>query len=243
LQPVAGALPVLAAPLNKPQGNSFTFVLGPRLNAGNGPVGLAYGDFLSGSIPDIADSDSGSNEVRVLPGLGNGFFDDINPLVVPLADSPGPIFAGSFGPGPGTDIVALDPGTGNATLITGLLTGAVTSRILFSGGLDPVAAIAIAGPDGFEDLVVANNGDGQVALLAGGPLGLSVEEVSRALDQLSPTGLALASLQNDALQVDATAEGQETASLLVFSLGGVANGRLPREEASLCFPCKNRRCR
>lgn len=230
---------------NEPQGNSFTLVAGPRLNAGTGPVGLAYGDFLGGSIPDIAVSDSGSNKVMVLPGRGGGFFDDQNPIVVQLADSPGPIFAGPFGAGPGTDIVALDPGTGNVTLISGLLTGAATTRIFSSGGLDPVAAIAIGGPDGFEDLVVANNGDGQVALLAGGPLGLSVEEVSRALDQLSPTGLALASFQNETLEVYATyatTEGQETASLLVFSLGGVANpsaaagagiALLPLQESSL----------
>ena len=227
---------------NQQQGNSFTLVAGPRLNAGTGPVGLAYGDFLGGSIPDIAVSDSGSKDVMVLRGLGGGYFDDSNPIVVPLADSPGPIFAGSFSAGPGTDIVALDPGTGNVTLISGLATGAATTRVFSSGGIDPVAAFSIRDPDGFDDLVVANNGDGQVALLAGGPQGLSVEEVSRALDLLSPTGLAPASFQNDTLEVYATTEGQETASLLVFSLGGLDNpsaaaggglALLPLQESSL----------
>ena len=171
---------------NQQQGNSFTLVAGPRLNAGTGPVGLAYGDFLGGSIPDIAVSDSGSKDVMVLRGLGGGYFDDSNPIVVPLADSPGPIFAGSFSAGPGTDIVALDPGTGNVTLISGLATGAATTRVFSSGGIDPVAAFSIRDPDGFDDLVVANNGDGQVALLAGGPQGLSVEEVSRAPRSAEP---------------------------------------------------------
>jgi len=228
--------------LNEPQGNSFTFTPGPRLNAGIGPVGLAYGNFLGSQFPDIAVSDSGSKDVMVLPGLGNGFFDDINPIIVPLAESPGPIFAGSFGGGRGTDIVALDPGTGSVTEISGLLTAEPTTRTFSSGGLDPVAALTIAAQDGFDDLVVANNADGQVALLAGGPLGLSVEEVSRSLDLLSPTGLALASFQNDTLTVYATAEGQEAASLLVFSLGGTANplapavgglALLPLQESSL----------
>ena len=82
---------------------------GPRLNAGTGPVGLSYGDFLGNGIPDIVVSDSGSNDLMVLPGLGNGFFNDVNPIVVPLTESPGPIFAGSFGGGTGPDIVALDP--------------------------------------------------------------------------------------------------------------------------------------
>ena len=76
--------------------------------------------------------------------------------------------------------------------------------------------------NGFEDLVVANNADGRVALLAGGPQGLTLEEVNNSPDLLNPTGLALASLLNNNLEVYATTEGEEAASLLVFSLGGLS---------------------
>ena len=72
------------------------------------------------------------------------------------------------------------------------------------------------GSNGFEDLVVANNADGPVALLEGGPDGLTLEEVNNSLGGLSPTGLALASLQNNDLDLYAATEGQEAASLLVF---------------------------
>ena len=39
-----------------------------------------------------------------------------------------------------------------------------------SGGLDPVAAFEFRSGSGFDNLVVANNGDGTFALLEGGPM-------------------------------------------------------------------------
>ena len=79
------------------------------------------------------------------------------------------------------------------------------------------------GFNGFDDLVVANNADGRVALLAGGPQGLTLEQVNNSLDLLSPTGLALASLQNNSLEVYASTAGEEAATLLRFSLGGLGS--------------------
>ena len=75
--------------LNEPQGNSFTFVPGPRLSVGYGPVGLLYGDFFGNGTDDLVVSDSGSNNLMVLPSLGDGFFNDANPMIIPLAESPG----------------------------------------------------------------------------------------------------------------------------------------------------------
>ena len=205
--------------LNEQEGNSFTFVPGPRLKVGAGPVALLYGDFYGNGTPDLLVSDSGSNNLMLLPGRGNGFFNDGDPTVIPLSESPGLIFGGPFGVGTGLDIVALNPGTGDVTMISGLSTGSPTSEVFSSGGVDPVAAFAVTGLNGFEDLVVANNADGRVALLAGGPQGLSLDEVENSPALLNPTGLALASFQNNNLEVYATTEGEEVASLLVFSLG------------------------
>ncbi len=202
--------------LNEPLGNSFTFVPGPRLSVGYGPVGLLYGDFFGSGTDDLVVSNSGSSNLMVLPSLGSGFFNDTNPTIIPLAEIPGSIVAGPFGPGPGTDIVVLDPGTSDLTLISGLSTGSPTSEIFSSGGLDPVAAADV--PD-TNDLVVANNADGRVALLAGGPEGLTVEQVNTSLELLNPTGLAFGLLQNNSLEVYAAVAGEAVATLLSFSLG------------------------
>jgi hypothetical protein len=207
--------------LNEPQGNSFTFVPGPRLSVGEGPVGLLYGDFSNNRANELVVSDSGSNNLMVLPSLGNGFFDDANPTIIALDESPGPIFAGSFAAGIGMDIVALDSETSNVTLISGLSTGLPTAQDFSSGGVNPVAAFAVSGLNGFDDLVVANNADGRVALLAGGPQGLTLEQVDDSLDPLGPTGLAPGSIQNNVLEFYVATAGEQAATLLGFSLGGL----------------------
>src|SRR5262249_19210259 len=53
--------------LNEPDGDGFTFVPGPRISAGYGPVGLLYGDFFGNGNDELVVSDSGSNSLLVLP--------------------------------------------------------------------------------------------------------------------------------------------------------------------------------
>ncbi len=226
--------------LNEPSGNGFTFVQGPRLAAGAGPVGLLYGDFLGDGIPGILVSDSASKELTLIPGVGGGFFNDNDPTVFPLDETPGLIFAGPFESGAGLDVVALDPGTSYVTLISGLSTGAFAQQVISSGGSDPVAALALRGSNGFEDLVVANNADGKVSLLLGSADGLILEEVDSLPGGLSPTGLGIASHGINDLVVYATAENAADASLLLFSLSGLSSGSsgpdltlAPLQESSL----------
>jgi FG-GAP-like repeat len=208
--------------LNKPMSNgSFTFVSGPRISAGFGPDGLLYGDIFGNGSDDLVVSDSSTNELMVIPSIGGGFFNAMNPMIIPLPESPGPLLPGFFGPGPGLDIVVLDPGTSEVTLISGLSGGSPTIQQIPSGGLDPVAAVTVQGSNGFDDLVVANNADGAVALLAGGPQGLALAQVNDSLDFMNPTGLAFASISNFSLEVYAATAGADSAILLGFSLGGL----------------------
>src|SRR5262249_38278967 len=65
--------------LNQPQGNSLTFIPGPRLKAGSGPVDTVVQDVTGDGKPDILVSNSQSDNVMVLPGVGGGFFNDQNP--------------------------------------------------------------------------------------------------------------------------------------------------------------------
>jgi hypothetical protein len=201
---------------------AITFATPRRYDAGAGPVSVLYGDFSRNGIPDLLVSDSGSNQLMLLPGLGGGFFNDAAPTIIPLTESPGPIFAGPFEGGDSLDVVALNPGTASVTLISGLATAAPRAESFDSGGFDPVAAFELLGSNGFEDLVVANNFDGHVALLEGDPGGLTLAEVNTSLHGLNPTGLAFASIQNNDLSLYGAVAGQETVSLLVFSLNSAS---------------------
>ena len=68
---------------NEKVGNSFTFVPGPRLNAGVGPVATALADIKGNGQPDLLIADSSANQVLLLQGIGNGFFNDQSPTVFP----------------------------------------------------------------------------------------------------------------------------------------------------------------
>ena len=121
----------------------FTFVPGERLNLktateqGIGPVATAIVPSPTGGPASLAVSASGSNQVWLIPGVGGGFFNDQNPTIFDVGNSPGPIFFGNFNGSPG--LLTVNSGSNDLTLITDF-TGSSLSRTFDSGGLDPVAA-------------------------------------------------------------------------------------------------------
>ena len=72
----------------------FTFVPGPRLNLktatqqGIGPVATAIVPSPTGGPASLAVSVSGSNQVWLIPGVGGGFFNDQNPTIFSVGNSP-----------------------------------------------------------------------------------------------------------------------------------------------------------
>ena len=76
--------------LNQPQGNSITFMPGPRLKVGSGPVSTVVKDVTGDGIPDVLVSNSQSNNVMLLPGVGGGFFNDQNPTIFSVGNQPWP---------------------------------------------------------------------------------------------------------------------------------------------------------
>ena len=91
---------------NQSQGDNITFTPGPRLKAGSGPVSTVVRDVTGDGIPDVLVSNSQSNNVMLLPGVGGGFFKDQNPIVIPLPD-PGPMYPSAFA----ALVVTVNPGS------------------------------------------------------------------------------------------------------------------------------------
>ena len=220
-------------------GGGFAFAQGPRLKVGYGPVSTVVGDVNGDGIPDLMVSNSLSNNVSLLPGLGQGFFNDQNPTTFPVGNGPGPLFVGNFDGKP--DLVTVNAGSNDLTLISGFNGPSPVTRTLPSGGLGPVAAIEFRSGTGFDNLVVANNGDGLFSLLEGGPLGLSLTATATNAGLSSPSSLALSAFTGGAVDVYATTQGREHAFLLSFALGGVtaagadpsATGTAPGNKALL----------
>ena len=70
----------------------------------------------TGGPASLAVSVSGSNQVWLIPGVGGGFFNDQNPTIFAVGNSPGPIFVGNFNGSPG--LLTVNSGSNDLTLIT-----------------------------------------------------------------------------------------------------------------------------
>src|SRR5205823_1656020 len=144
----------------------------------------------SGPLAGLLVSDGGSGDVRLLPGRGDGFFDDSNPTIFPTGGSPGQVSVGMFGPGAGPSALVLMPGLGAVTRISAQAGAPAVIQTFPAGGNDPVSAIIVRGPGGFDDLVVLDHSDGRVSILSGGPGGPALAGVEEPAGLLSPTSLA-----------------------------------------------------
>ena len=209
--------------LNQATADGFTFVPGPRLNLktatqqGIGPVATAIVPSSTGGPPSLAVSVSGSNQVWLIPGVGGGFFNDQNPTIFSVGSQPGPLFVGNFTRPGQLDLVTVNAGSNDLTLIPDFLHGG-QPREISSGGTDPVAAFEFSSGSGFDNLVVANN-DGIFALLEGGPDGLNLTSTETAPGLPNPTDLAFLAFTGGQVQFYAATEGSEFATLLTFQLG------------------------
>jgi hypothetical protein len=205
--------------LNKSQSGNFSFDLGPRLNSGGiGPVSTVVGHFTGSPNQDLLVSNSGSNNVALLPGVGGGFFNDTNPQTFAVGTNPGPIFAGNFDGKP--DLVTVNAGSNDLTLISDFLAADAVTETISSGGTDPVAAFSFSASSGFDDLVVGNGGDGVLALFEGSDQGLSLSSTETNPDLPSPSALVYAGTTGGQVEFYGASEGREAAALVALSLGG-----------------------
>jgi hypothetical protein len=198
--------------LGKGTGANWTLTEGPRLKSGGlGPTSVAVRDVFGDGIPDLLVSNSQSNTVSLLRGLGGGFFNDQNPTIFNTGIDPRQVLVGNFDGTGGLDLLTVNAGSNDLTLISNFTTAPVTSTIA-SGGTDPVAAVAgDFNGSGRTDLLVANNGDGVISLLLGGPEGLTRADTFSNPALPHPSDVALSFVNGDVLQFYVTEQGQDLA--------------------------------
>ncbi len=173
---------------------------GPRLkSSGNGPISTTLRDLNGDGILDLAITNA-DGTVSVLPGRGQGFFDDRTPATFNVS---GGIVASSFAVG--SDIGLAITGAGNIVSIN-LDTLASAPVFQPAGGVEARAIVALAG----GDAVVAFS-DGTVAELAPDVTGqLAMASIFDPLTGLPPDPSALAVFDTGTgIQVFVTSAGED----------------------------------
>ena len=210
------------------QGANWDLEPGPRLRVGDQPVSTTVADVSGDDIPDIICVDQGSDNVVVLRGLGGGFFADNDPLTLPTGQGPIRAFVGKFDAAPGADLAVLDSGSNNLAYYSNFLGGRSTLTFIPTGGVGPIAGVmGDYNGDGYNDLVIANNGDNRITLLEGGPDGLVLTN-SESLDQpIRPTDLVISAADPGQLHLDISAAGQNQVIPVTLTLALGTSGSIP----------------
>ncbi len=204
------------------QGADWTMTGGGSipLPARSDPIGTALVDVNHDGSPDLFVCNSGTGEVMLFDGLGDGRFDTSSPRTFAVGTDPDAMFVGRFDRRPGLDLVTLNAGSNDLSFVSGVFGASPTTTSLGSGGLRPDAAFAVdLGQGGAMSLVVANGGDGRVALLQPGPEGMQLAGVISQPELPSVTALAPGGASSDGLDLFAATAGLDAAAILHFDLG------------------------
>jgi hypothetical protein len=137
---------------------------------GTSPAGIATADFNGDGIPDLAVVNSGSHDVSILLGVGDGTF-TAGP-VIPVGQDPMAIVAGDFTGDGRIDLAVSDDATNSVTLLVGRGDGTFTVGPSFAVGSAPESMVAgDFNGDGVLDLATANKDSNDVSVLLGLPGG------------------------------------------------------------------------
>ncbi len=152
--------------VNQSQGGNISFAPAVRFPVvGSGPVATVVQN-VPGGYPNLLVSNSASNNVTLLPGRSPADFDASAETSVSVGDNPdGRYSLGNFNGQ--TDLVTVNAGSNDLTLISGFDGPDPVTSTIPSGGIDPDTAFAFTSGNGFDDLVVGNAGDGVLALFRG----------------------------------------------------------------------------
>jgi hypothetical protein len=134
------------------------------------PTSIAVGDFNSDSELDITVANSGTENVGVLFGFGNGSFASQTTYSTGVGSIPQSVTVGDFNNDKKLDIVVTDSGNNNVLTLLKYNTAAFETQTMYSTGTDsnPLSvAVGDLNNDGRLDFVVANGGTDNVGVFLG----------------------------------------------------------------------------
>ncbi|MEM7306305.1 MAG: VCBS repeat-containing protein [Planctomycetota bacterium] len=189
--------------------------------AGSVPMSVLAADLDGDGAPDVVAANSGSNDVSVLRGLGNGGLTPLGTFAVGL--EPQQVQAADLDGDGALDLATANAGSDDVTVLLGGGDGMFAPTLPVPVGVQPWSLVLEDfDADGTLDLATANRGGGDVTVrlgLGGGLFGAATTHAVGA----GPTSIAAADFDGDG-DVDLVTcnNVEETFSLLFAAPGGFA---------------------
>ncbi|HEX9005067.1 MAG TPA: putative Ig domain-containing protein, partial [Blastocatellia bacterium] len=170
---------VVSVLVNTGNPGTLSFSAPTNFTVGTHPFGIAAGDFNSDGKVDLATANSGSNNVSVLLGMGNGSFQPAVPYATPLGSATGVAISDFNSDGKLDLAVANYTGVG-ISILMGIGNGTFASAATYatSGGQAYKLAAGDFNNDGKPDLAVAMNNTRRVDLFLNNGLGGFIPSLS-----------------------------------------------------------------
>ncbi|CAF1204527.1 unnamed protein product [Adineta steineri] len=143
----------------------FTYVASYSYSA---PVGIATADINNDGKLDIVETNTGTNDVSVLLGMGNGNFTASGSYSTGSGSYPRAVAFGDFNKDNQLDIVVANYFTGNVAILLGYGTGVFGTATLCTIASNPYAvAVGDVNGDTCPDIAVASQSANSITILLG----------------------------------------------------------------------------
>jgi hypothetical protein len=182
---------------SEPFGSSALFSTGNQSQ----PQSVTVGDFNNDDYLDIAVANSGTNNIGILLGYGNGDF--AHPLTYSTGNNslPSSITVGHFNNDTYLDIAVVNSASDTLGIFLGYGNGRFANAIIYSTGVSSVpVAIAVndLNKDNHLDLVVTNSGSNTILVFLGKGNGSFLEPKIYSLGyNVVPESVAIGYINND----------------------------------------------
>jgi hypothetical protein len=165
------------------------------------PTSVAVGDFNNDTELDITIANSGTKNIGVLFGYGNGSFTSQTTFPLELDSIPQSVAVGDFNNDKRLDIVVADSGTESVLTLLRYDIGALGNQRMYSTGTDsgPISvAVGDLNNDGWLDFVVLNSDSDNVSVFIGSGNGTFSNQTTYSTGSNSyPYYIAVADLNKD----------------------------------------------
>jgi uncharacterized repeat protein (TIGR01451 family) len=182
--------------------------------AGTSPQSAAAGDFNGDGKPDLVAANSGTNNVSIELGIGDGTF--LPSGTYSAGTTPNSVDVGDFNRDGKLDLAVANSGSNNVSLLLGNGDGTFQTAVPYNAGTNPHSVfVGDFNRDGKIDLAVANNGSNNVSILVGTGTGTFLAAVNYSAGS-NPESVTAADFNRDGrLDLAVANSGSNNVSLLL----------------------------